>query len=101
MAVAPAAKVVGTVNPETETPEPEKVIPEILTLAVPVLANCTVFVTSLPTETVPKAMDEGVAVSADVGAVVAVPLRPITTEGSEPALLIETDPDSVPAEPGL
>jgi|HubBroStandDraft_3_1064219.scaffolds.fasta_scaffold53822_3 hypothetical protein len=46
-------------------------------------------------------MDEGVAVSVDVGAVVAVPLSPISSDGSEALLAIETDPASVPAELGL
>ena len=72
-----------------------------MTLAVPVFANCTVFVTSLPTETVPKVMDEGVALSVGVGVVVADPLRPTTSEGSDALLAIETAPDSVPVELGL
>jgi hypothetical protein len=46
-------------------------------------------------------MDGGVAVSVDVGAVVAVPLSPTSSDGSEALLAIETAPASVPAELGL
>jgi hypothetical protein len=49
----------------------------------------------------PKVIEEGVAVSADVGAVVAVPVSPTTSEESEALLAIATDPLSVPAELGL
>jgi hypothetical protein len=101
MALAPGPRVIGTVSPETLTAATEGVSPETVTLAVPEFANRMVCVAPVPTTTLPKAMDEGVAVSVDVGAVVAVPLRPTTSEGSEALLRIETDPASVPAELGL
>jgi hypothetical protein len=82
-------------------PEPEKVIPEIVTLAVPVLASCTVLVTSLPTETVPNATDEGDTLSTDVAAVVPVPLRATVIEGSTALLAIVTVPLSTALAVGL
>jgi hypothetical protein len=100
-ALVPGAKVIGTMSPETLTAATEDASPETVTLAVPEFANRIVCVAPVPTTTLPKAMDEGVAVSVDVGAVVAVPLRPTTSEGSEALLTIETEPASVPAELGL
>jgi hypothetical protein len=99
----PAAKLAGTANPVTLTPEPETAIPEIVTLAVPVFANCTVFVTSPPTETVPKATDAGETLSADVGVVVVVPvpLRATLIVGSTALLLIVTVPESAAFAVGL
>jgi hypothetical protein len=82
-------------------PEPEKVIPEIVTLAVPVLASCTVFVTWLPTETVPNATDEGDTLSTDVAAVVPVPLRATVIEGSTALLAIVIVPLSTALAVGL
>lgn len=97
----PAAKLAGTANPVTLTPEPETAIPEIVTLAVPVFANCTVFVTSPPTETVPNATDAGETLSAEVGVVVPVPLRATLIVGSTALLLIVTVPESAAFAVGL
>lgn len=101
MASFPAANVIGTASPETLTPEPEKVIPEIVTLAVPVLASCTVLITSLPTETVPNAIDAGETLSTEVGAVVPVPLNSTVIVGSTALLLIVTVPLSAALAVGL
>jgi hypothetical protein len=100
-ALVPGAKVIGTVSPETLTAATEGASPETVTLAVPEFVKRIVWVVSVPTTTFPKAMDGGVAVSADVGEVVAVPLSLTTSDESEALLAIETDPASVPAELGL
>lgn len=100
-AVAPGASVSGTVIPEILTVETEGAKLETVTLAVPEFARRIVWLDSDPNTTFPKVMDEGVAVSVDDAAVVAVPLRSTTTEGSEALLAIETLPESVPAALGL
>lgn len=98
----PDARVIGKANPLTLTPEPEKVIPEIVTLPVPVLASCTVFVSSLPTETVPNAIDAGETLRIDVEVVVVpVPVRATVIVGSRALLLIVTVPLSAALEVGL
>lgn len=97
----PAAKVAGSAKPVTLTPAPEKVIPEIVTLPVPVLANCTVFVTSLPTATLPKAIEDGDTLRMDVAAAVPVPLRATAMLGSEALLVIVIVPVSAALEVGL
>lgn len=103
LASVPAANVVGKANPVTLTPEPENVIPEMVTLPVPVLASCTVFVSSLPTEMVPNAIDAGETLRIDVEAavVVPVPLRATVIVGSRALLLIATVPLSAALEVGL
>lgn len=86
----------------TLTPEPENVIPEMVTLPVPVLASCTVFVNSLPTEMVPNAIDAGETLRIDVKAVVVpVPLRATVIVGSRALLLIATVPLSAALAVGL
>lgn len=102
LASFPAANVVGKANPVTLTPEPENVIPEIVTLPVPVLASWTVFVSSLPTEMVPNAIDAGEMLRIDVETVVVpVPLRATVVVGSRALLLIATVPLSAALEVGL
>ena len=101
LAVAPGASVRGTEIPETLTVETEGAKVETVTLAVPEFAKRIVWLDSVPTTTFPKVMDEGVAVSADAGEVVAVPLRSTTKEESAALLAIETLPDRVPAALGL
>jgi hypothetical protein len=104
LASFPGARVTGTANPETLTPEPEKVIPEIVTLPVPVLVNCTVFFTSLPTETVPNATDAGERLSTEdivVVVPVPIPLRATDMVGSRALLVIVIVPLSAPFEVGL
>lgn len=100
-ALAPGAKVIGTVIPETLTVETEGVNPETVTVAVPEFDRRIVWLDSVPTTTFPKVMEEGVAVSADEAAVVAVPLKSRTTEASDALLANETLPASVPAAVGL
>ncbi|MGA8676217.1 MAG: hypothetical protein WB621_13450 [Candidatus Acidiferrales bacterium] len=102
LASFPAANVVGKANPVTLTPEPENVIPEIVTLPVPVLASWTVFVSSPPTEMVPNAIDAGEMLRIDVETVVVpVPLRATVVVGSRALLLIATVPLSAALEVGL
>jgi len=84
-AVCPPASVMGAVIPETLTAFPEDVTLEIATASLPVFVRCTVSVASLPTATLPKAIEFGVAVSA--AAVVPAPLR-ATSEGEPAALLV-------------
>lgn len=67
----------------------------------PVFANCTVFVTSPPTETVPNATDAGETLSAEVGVVVPLPLRATLIVGSTALLLIVTVPESAAFAVGL
>jgi hypothetical protein len=100
-AVFPGAKVSGTVRPETLTVETEGVNPETVTVAVPEFAKRIVWLDSVPTTTFPKVMDEGVAVSCDEAAVVAVPDRSSPRELSDALLTIEILPASVPAALGL
>jgi hypothetical protein len=101
LASFPGPSVTGTANPETLTPEPEKVIREIVTLSVPVLANCTVFVTSLPTETVPNATDAGETLNSDSDVGVPVPLRATVMVGSKALLEIVIVPESAASAVGL
>ena len=82
--VCPAANVAGAVRPETLTPVPEYDILEIVAASPPVFVSFTVCVASLPTATLPKAIEAGVAVSA--AAVMPLPLR-ATSEGELGALL--------------
>ena len=99
--VCPAANVAGTVRPETLTPVPEYDILEIVAASPPVFASFTVFVASLPTATLPNAIEAGVTVSVAASFDVAVAVRSMTIDGLLALLVIETVPDSVPAEAGL
>lgn len=99
--LAPGAKVIGTASPETLTVETEVANAETVTVAVPEFVNRMVWLDSVPTTTFPNVIDDGVAVSADEGAVVAVPLRSTTRDGSDALLAIETLPERVPAALGL
>lgn len=100
-ALAPGAKVIGIVSPETLTVETEGVNPETVTEAVPEFAKRIVWLDSVPTTTFPKVIDDGVAVSCDEAAVVAVPDRSSAMDGSDALLTIKTLPASVPAALGL
>jgi hypothetical protein len=83
----PPFNVIGAVIPETLTPVPENAILEIAAASLPVFSNLIVCVASLPTATLPKAIELGVAVSAAAAvAVVPVPLRAIS-DGEPSALL--------------
>ncbi len=100
-ALAPGAKVRGTESPETLTVATEGAKPETITLAVPEFARRIVWLDCVPSTTFPKVTEDGVAVSAEVGEVVAVPLRLSTTEGSDAFDAMETFPARAPAELGL
>lgn len=100
-AVFPGANVSGTVSPETLTVETDGARLETVTVAVPEFANRIVWLDSVPSTTFPKAIDEGVAVSCDEAAVVAVPERASASELSDALLTIEILPASVPAALGL
>ena len=83
----PPSNVIGAVIPETLIPVPENATFEIATAVLPVFANLIVCVASLPTATLPKAIELGVAVSAAaVVPVVPVPLS-ATSDGEPSALL--------------
>ena len=82
----PPFNVIGAVIPETLTPVPEDATFAIATAALPVFANLIVCVSSLPTATLPKAIELGVAVSSAAVVVVPVPLR-ATSDGEPSALL--------------
>jgi hypothetical protein len=82
----PPFNVIGAVIPETLTPVPEDATFEIATAVLPVFANLIVCVSSLPTATLPKAIELGVAVSSAADVVVPVPLR-ATSDGEPSALL--------------
>ena len=96
----PAANVAGTVRPVTVTPVPVNDIFVIEADPAPVFASFTVCVAWLPTATLPKATDAGVAVSA-AEAAAAVPLT-VMLIGEPTALLVTVIlPDNVPAAVGL
>ena len=101
LALAPGANVIGTDSPETLTVETEGASAETVTVAVPEFARRIVWLDSVPTTTFPKVIDDGVAVSADEGVVVAVPLRSTTKDESDALLAIETLPERAPAAVGL
>ena len=59
--LAPAAIVIGSVNPLTEYPVPDAVSAEIVRLRLPLLLNVIVCEPLLPTSTLPKATLVGLA----------------------------------------
>jgi hypothetical protein len=84
----PPSKVIGAVIPEMLTPVPENATFEIATAALPVFANLIVCVASVPTATLPKAIELGVAVSAAAVAVVVVPVPLRAISDGEPSALL-------------
>jgi hypothetical protein len=84
LVVCPPASVIGVVSPLTLTPVPENASFEIDALSLPVFSNLTVCVASLPTATLPKAIEAGIAVND--APVMPAPLR-ATIEGEVAALL--------------
>src|ERR1700689_2605153 len=96
--VGPGAKLAGTVIPEIVTFATDGVRLEILTSEVPMFCKRIVCVVSLPTTTLPKLKDEGVAASVED---VAVPLMPITMLESLALLVTVTLPVNVVGDVGL
>ncbi len=96
----PAANVAGTVRPVTVTPVPVNDILVIEADPAPVFASFTVCVAWLPTATLPKATDAGVAVSAAEAAAAVPPTLMLI--GDPTALLVTVIlPAKVPAAVGL
>jgi hypothetical protein len=94
---APAAIVMGSVNPLTEYPVPEAVRAEMVRVALPVLLKVTVFAELPPTATFPNARLAGFAVSPDC-----TPVPVIAIVMGEPGalLVIEMLPAGLPIAAG-
>ena len=98
--LAPAATVIGAVNPDRLNPVPVTLACEIVRAAVPVFESITVCVAEVFTVRLPKLTAVGVTLIAGVDAATPVPVRLITA-GELPALLmIEMLPDAAPAVVG-
>jgi hypothetical protein len=97
-ALCPAASVAGVANPVTLNPVPLAAICEIFTFADPEFVSVTVWVALLPSVTEPNATLFGFAVSCPC-----TPVPAKATVAGEPAalLVIEIDPDVLPAVVGL
>lgn len=98
VALVPGANLAGSVIPEIVTFATDGVRLEIVTCEVPMFCKRIVCVVSLPTTTLPKLKDEGVAARVED---VAVAVMPITILGSLALLMIDTLPAKVAAEVGL
>jgi hypothetical protein len=83
---APAAIVIGSVDPAMLKPDPVKFAAETVTADVPVFESFTVWFAALPNSTLPNATVVGDALNKNVGAAVAVPER-LTTGAVLLALL--------------
>jgi hypothetical protein len=95
------AKVIGRLRLESVKPEPDVVIEEIFTLAVPVFFNWIVDDPLLPAATVPKFTLEGLAVSCAFEEAVAVALQPIASAAFVALLVTVKVPEAFPAAVGL
>jgi hypothetical protein len=98
VALVPGAKLAGIVIPEIVTFATDGVRLEILTSEVPMFCKRIVCVVSLPTTTLPKLTDEGVAANVED---VAVALMPITMLESLALLVMEMLPVNVVGDVGL
>lgn len=99
----PAASVRGTFRPEVVKPVPVMFAAETVTLTVPGLESCTVWVLVTPATTLPKLTEPGETVSAGAtacGAAVAVP-ETVTVVTAPWELVSKTVPVFVPAVVGL
>jgi hypothetical protein len=101
--LCPAARVRGTLRPEVVKPVPVMFAAETVTLTVPGLESCTVWVLVTLATTLPKLMEPGETVSAGAtacGAVVAVP-ETVTVVTAPWELVSKIVPVFVPAAVGL